>query len=1104
MESGAVVTVADLRSRSIQNWVQDVVLRMPFQSDLPLEVPLQTGTRLPMALFPYQLSKAVYQGTTAGGVKWWFKTSVEPEGVARQHGYDISVRYDCRHSRSHYRKRATTDSRKSKHVACVDCPAFVRFKGSLATDCASTAVVVTATFQRYHLDPLQVLRKEFPAFKYSKSAEILASNKFAFIFENSCLAEDAWGCVRGREHALFKGEPKAMQQSLHHFWVWKSTFEHQNHLKPTLPAHRCMFLSYAMSQEVADMAASGMSPLAIITHLTKNGKHGMITRHKIDHIRATIESDMNVYTIRPSSKESACQAAVNMLAQRRKDKKDIDFIFLYTEPSEEMQRLIASGKEDEVHFDMIRMQTGSGEDGGLGADDEPPEPSSWLASLKQFFQDKWSGLTSKVVIGPSRDSRKKNAWLPHDRIMKVGGRMVLLLALMWCTVGEQLLFSKYPEVCGHDTKASVCSTAAPWFYCVGYRENFHTYVIFRGWVANETLAMFMWIYTCAWPYLHDKKRLTAVRAHVSDGKNEQINALLQLCLSDGLTPHAKMLRCAWHIINRAMYRIFGCATRPWQIALEKAFWLWQSQETFESLANFHEWIKTDFFLSAVVIEDMSQNDRKLFPDFIASLWSNRAEWALAHNIELQAFDIRANTFTEANFSVLTDHVGVSASMSAPTFVRREDLVHVSRHNKCQFDAFRDATRTYSHKSDTEWTKRFELAEQIMMPRPLEMLKNQILLGASCARSSETKCSLCSKDISECLICSKYLTATQKSRHTSTTLRVHLLCYVDEEQKKAVRFANMQTEFFDLVRSAPNPKHWRVVTCHMVTNGWIILCSCGYSMRNMNCCLHCSLLLQKASDYSCFGCEEDTLHVRHTNLYAANQDVSLVFRSHDDWKGVFTSTVSAVQITTAFPEVALDDVQSTALVEDSHNPTHNHATRHQRDMSTAREEERATKSQIIGSLRSRIQDVINIIESLQLEDVKVKAANFESVIFDFKQTLPMLPIRASTTRARRPAAEARNRRNNPLKRQKAKEAAAPKQLRNSAAFQRGGSAAGTSKAQPITFTSSGTSDQNDSHPDSDSDSASSIGDYGFRYGPEHGDQYGFNDNDSNTDNDGDDY
>ena len=172
-----------------------------------------------------------------------------------------------------------------------------------------------------------------------------------------------------------------------------------------------------------------------------------------------------------------------------------------------MQRLLSQGDEDNVPFEMIHMQTANGEDGGLCAGEEEPQPTSWLSSLKHFFIDKWSGIGSststKVGVGPSRD-KKKIPWLPHDRILKVNGRTVLLLALMWCTVGEQLLFAKYPEVCCHDTKATVCSTATPWFYCIGYRENYHTYVIFRGWVANETLAMFIWIYTCAWPYLHKK------------------------------------------------------------------------------------------------------------------------------------------------------------------------------------------------------------------------------------------------------------------------------------------------------------------------------------------------------------------------------------------------------------------------------------------------------------------------------------------------------------------------------------------------------------------------------------------------------------------------
>ncbi len=42
------------------------------------------------------------------------------------------------------------------------------------------------------------------------------------------------------------------------------------------------------------------------------------------------------------------------------------------------------------------------------------------------------------------------------------------------------------------------------------------------------------------------------------------------------------------------------------------------------------------------------------------------------------------------------------------------------------------------KESTEWTKRFADAEAVMLPKPLEILKNQILLGASCARSDRTK------------------------------------------------------------------------------------------------------------------------------------------------------------------------------------------------------------------------------------------------------------------------------------------------------------------------------------------------------------------------------
>ena len=103
MESDALLTVAALRVQSVTNWVQHVQLSVPFQRGPPMEVQLTEGTILPKALFEYQLSKAVYQGTAAGGVKWWLKERVVPTGQARRHGFDISIRYECRHNRKHYR-----------------------------------------------------------------------------------------------------------------------------------------------------------------------------------------------------------------------------------------------------------------------------------------------------------------------------------------------------------------------------------------------------------------------------------------------------------------------------------------------------------------------------------------------------------------------------------------------------------------------------------------------------------------------------------------------------------------------------------------------------------------------------------------------------------------------------------------------------------------------------------------------------------------------------------------------------------------------------------------------------------------------------------------
>jgi len=343
-----------------------------------------------------------------------------------------------------------------------------------------------------------------------------------------------------------------------------------------------------------------------------------------------------------------------------------------------------------------------------------------------------------------------------------------------------------------------------------------------------------------------------------------------------------------------------------------------------------------------------------------------------------------------------------------------------------------------------------------------------------------------------------MTATQKARHNTTTLRVHLLCYLDDDgQKKAVRFSSVPYDFAELLRTAPSPKHWRVVTCHMVPNGCLFLCSCGYGMRNLTCCLHASLLLQKVSQNQHFGCEEETMHVRHTNLFAALQDGANVCRSHDDWQGVFNSTITDADVTAVVPANVMNDTDCQSAVDQVSKRGHGHATRHQQDASSKRDAERVSKSQILASLRSHIQDVVNVIESMQLEDVRSKAAEFENVILDFRKTLPMLPLRTQTTRARLPAAQAAMKKRRDQSKKKAKEAAAPRPMQRRAASVH---VASGSAEQPIHIATSGSNSHSDSESVAESaaeSDASDVCEYGFHYGPERDDQYGFSDIDGSS-------
>ncbi len=117
-------------------------------------------------------------------------------------------------------------------------------------------VVVTAQFNQRVNDPLTQLRTKFPALHCCISSEILGSRQFAFLFSSPCQAEDAVIVNTLQKDPDFIGALRVEMQDRHIFSVYKLNLMHEGHLRPSLPSHRGMFMSYEVTQEVSDLQLS--------------------------------------------------------------------------------------------------------------------------------------------------------------------------------------------------------------------------------------------------------------------------------------------------------------------------------------------------------------------------------------------------------------------------------------------------------------------------------------------------------------------------------------------------------------------------------------------------------------------------------------------------------------------------------------------------------------------------------------------------------------------------------------------------------------------------------------------------------------------------------
>jgi hypothetical protein len=147
------------------------------------------------------------------------------------------------------------------------------------------------------------------------------------------------------------------------------------------------------------------------------------------------------------------------------------------------------------------------------------------------------------------------------------------------------------------------------------------------------------------------------------------------------------------------------------------------------------------------------------------------------------------------------------------------------------------------------------------------------------------------------------------------------------------------------------------------------------------------------------------------------------------------------------------------------PQHGHGTRYQGQKKQTSAEEASYKAEKIGILRSRLFELVNIVESAtSRKDVDGFCAIVEDGVFAIRRQLPALPARTATTVAKRPAADkprTLSRRQRQQKKKTALEAVAPKGMQQRARDSRATSQGGHAAETPIVIGSSGQSDDESS-------------------------------------------
>ena len=276
----------------------------------------------------------------------------------------------------------------------------------------------------------------------------------------------------------------------------------------------------------------------------------------------------------------------------------------------------------------------------------------------------------------------------------------------------------------------------------------------------------------------------------------------------------------------------------------------------------------------------------------------RQHWSLVFSLDIAAHDTRTNTFIEVQNHVLMDHCHVRANMTMQTMVTRESLVMERKDRKLAYTNFRTLNTAASKTAEDAKSvvaKVCSFMQNVTTPEMGKLVTKQVSIAVACLENIETSWTLCS--CINCDICHQYMTAEQKRAVASDKpiLVFHMemrMTEEDDSDESKVRHTSLGPEWDELHSKIPVVKYPRVITAQDQGNvTFLILCSCGFGTRYQCVCRHIAMILLHASENSCARCECEHIALRNTAAFAACNDVSLIRRSANDWRGIMCSHVT---------------------------------------------------------------------------------------------------------------------------------------------------------------------------------------------------------------------